>query len=416
MTSKLRQTGKRVAVVSVIFLMTPLSVFASTGFLDAELLGGQFMYRGSASSFGGIAKVTGGPAFSLSEKSSLFLTYDGNYNGFKSVSDLVGGDQLFQQSMDHTARVKYKYAVSDTWSLKPSIAYTKEFFRETKDETWGKGLYDFDRLTAGVDSEWKMELFQRPASLVASYHFFRTTYPNFRSLGSSLGQEIATNPGSRTLDTLAHQLGGGGSIQLSPAWTLSSSYDLTFRSFVDQKIINSDAQYGTNNRLDIVNGLGIGASFVPQREWTMPMLGTKLRGGMELGYHVEYLQSNQNHFDTDPSLNFFNEAFYDYLDNSISATFSAFFANKAQVSFGYNLDFRSYLKRHVQDANGQYLAPTLNQTTHILSLTASYPIAKGFSWKIAGHWQKSESNMAFERTYRYNYGAAQYFAGVGYSF
>jgi len=416
MKTKLRQIWKCLVVALVIFTTVPLRVSAVTGFLDAEVLGGQFMYRGSASSFGGLAHVTGGPAFTLSDKSSLFLTYDGSYNGFKNVSDIVGGDQLFQQSMDHTARAKYKYNMSESWSLKPSIAYTKEFFRETNDERWGKGLYDFNRLSAGLESEWKMDLFRHPSILRANYHFFLTNYPNFRSLGSSLGKEIATNPGSRTLDTRAHQVGAGASIRLSPSWALSSSYDFTFRSFVDQKIINSNAQYESKNRLDIVNGVELGASFVPQREWTLPKLGTKLRSGVDFGYRLEYLNSNQNHFDTDPALNFFEAGFYDYIDNSLSTTFSVASPKKVQVSLGYSLEFRSYLKRHIQDASGQYLGGKLYQTTHVFSLMASYPIAKGFSGRISGHWQKSESDMAFERTYRYNYDAAQYFAGIGYSF
>ena len=129
-----------IALVCLFGGIPPVLSAEVSGFMDAEVLGGQFFFQEAASSFGGIASLTFGPAWKVSDRSTLFGSYSGNYKGFKDVHDLVGGGQLFQESMDHRLTLKWSRQLSETWAIKPRISYTKEFFRENKDEKWGKGV------------------------------------------------------------------------------------------------------------------------------------------------------------------------------------------------------------------------------------------------------------------------------------
>ena len=390
-------------------------------FLDAELLGGQFFYREASSSFGGLARFDGGYAHEMSERWTAFANYQGGYKGFKDVNDLVGGGTLFQQSMDHRVSLKVERRIGERLTLKPRVAYSKEFFRETNDEKWGKGLYDFDRMGIGLVADYRLGGEERPALLSAGYNFFSTAYPNYKTLFSKFGAEVASvslggqsNPGSRTLDTLSHQFNVDLTKEFSGRWNAWSSYNFSLRSFPDQFIIDSQARYLSDKRLDQSHSLDAGVGYKPER--TFSLLRARIKTSSNLGYRFEWSASNQNHFDTDPAILTFVPNYYDYVENSLSPGVQALVSPlDLAISLGYNLSIRNYLDRRVQDSDGQYQGATLSQTNHMVSLGASLPIFKRLLFKTSFQWRLSRANTAYEKTYRYNYGSAQYFAGLAYS-
>ncbi|MEK7383600.1 MAG: hypothetical protein AAB262_10005, partial [Elusimicrobiota bacterium] len=67
------------------------------------------------------------------------------------------------------------------WSFKPRLGVKSGLFRETKDEDWGKGLYDFNRYEAGVGLERKTRWGQSiPWTWQLSYDFYYTNYIRFK--------------------------------------------------------------------------------------------------------------------------------------------------------------------------------------------------------------------------------------------
>lgn len=412
------------SAVSAALLVLSLAGRAQAGgaaFLDAELLGGQFFYRGASSSFGGLAQFNGGYAHEFSERSTAFATYQGDYKGFKDVNDLAGGGTLFQQSMDHRVSLKLERKIGERLSLKPRLSYSKEFFRETNDEQWGKGLYDYDRLGVGLVADWPLGRKERPASLSVGYNFFSTSYPNYKSLFSKFGAEVASvnlggqsNPGSRTLDTLSHQINVDLSAEFSESWNVWTSYNLALRFFRDQHIIDSEARYLSAGRFDQSHSIDAGVGWKPER--IFPMFRERIKTSWNLGYRFERSASNQNHFDTDPAIMTFVPNYYAYVENSLTPGVQAvFLPSNASVSLGYTFSLRNYLDRLVQDSDGQYQGEKLSQTNHLISLSASLPIMKRLSFKTSFQWRLSRANTAYEKTYRYNYGSAQYFAGLAFS-
>src|SRR4029077_8854269 len=149
--------------------------------IDAQLLGGQNYFNGADSSFGGVASLSAAPYMQFNDRWSLVPLYAGNYRGTKQVTDLVGGGTLLQDSQDHTFSAKVIRSFSNGLKLKAVGGYGIELLRETKDEDWGKGLYDNRRLFGGTEAEWSWD---KDRSVRLAYDNYSIRFPNYHSLES----------------------------------------------------------------------------------------------------------------------------------------------------------------------------------------------------------------------------------------
>ena len=121
---------------------------------NATLMGGQYIFRGDRSNLGLNAAVLAAPVLRKSEQWSFVPIYAGNYQGTKGVNDGVAAGTLFQQEMDHRVSMTAIDSLPGTnWKLKPSASYKREFLEETKDETWGHGLFDYEKIGLGAEAE-----------------------------------------------------------------------------------------------------------------------------------------------------------------------------------------------------------------------------------------------------------------------
>lgn len=400
---------KLLLVLALAFTPAASKAGEFSAFLDAEFLGGQFFYQNAASAFGGTAAMTFGPAWKISDRSTLFASYDGNYKGFKDIHDLVGGGQLFQESMDHRLSFKWARQLSDIWTIKPRLSYTKELFKETRDEKWTKGLYDYDRYGAGLAAERNGNIAGFPSRLSAGYNAFWTRYPNYKSLASLFGNELASvGPGSRTLDTISHDLTFESAFGISPRWDSWLGYTASFRTFTDQYLANSAGGYDSTLRNDFDHQINLGTGFRPN--WQL----AGFRPSLSLDYRLELFQSNQNHLDTNQ--NQFLQGYYDFLDHAVNISGEVASKGNSKATLSYSYSRRAYQERLAQDADGLYLSETLTQATHLVSLSLSRPIYRGLSLRASGHWKRVLANTTYEKAYRYTFSAMHYFVGVGFSF
>lgn len=382
---------------------------------NVDAMAGQYFFNNSAGSVNGFADANAQLLRSLSSDWGFYLDGRATYTGFKQVNELAGGGTLFQQSMDYSVGAKWVKRWDDGWSLKPRVGARTQLFRETKDERWGKGLYDYWRAEAGVvwehKTRWGDEI---PWTWQLSYDLYYTHYPHFQTLTAQFGTEQkAPSPGSRILDTVSNQFGWRNEFDLPGFVSASLLYSISFISFTDQKVVQSQGQFLSTNRADTYQSLTAAAS---KRFNDWQVLG-RVRPVASLGLTFSDLISNQNDFDADPSRLKFIGAYYDYWETRLQPGLTTTFL-KTQTVVRAAVDFaaRFYTGRLAQNSDGSYKGGKLRQYSEGVSLDVSQPVWRQLDVKLRAAWSNTSANTAFEQTYQYNYHDYNYFAGVGWRF
>lgn len=382
---------------------------------DLEAMAGQYFFNDHAGSVNGYGNADLQLLRSLTSSSGFYLDGHGTYTGFKQVNELAGGGTLFQQSMDYSAGAKWVQRFENGWSLKPRVGANFEFFRETKDEKWGHGLYDYRRYEAGAVLERKGRLgMSMPWNQQLSYDFYYTQYPHFRSLASQFGTEqAAPDPGARILDTYSNQVAYRSELDLPNFISAWLFYSVSVAKFTDQKVVDSDGAFPGNKRVDLYHSLNVGVS---KRFNDWAILG-RVRPVAGLSFTAANLRSNQNHVDAEPSRLKFIRGYYNYWETRVSPVLTTtFLAHKTVLRVGGELAARYYSTRLAQEADGRYKQDNLTQYTETGFLEASQPVWQNLELKFRGSWSNTSANTAFEQAFQYNYHAYNYFGGLGWRF
>ncbi len=387
---------------------------------NAAVLGGQYFYQGNNSNVGGNASVVAGSIVKADGRWSLLPTFAANYQGTKGVSDAVPAGSLFQQEMDHRASVTGIYSLEGTnWKLKPSASYKYEFLKQTRDEAWGHGLFDFEKIAMGFEAE---NVYREPFSYRLGLDLYRIRFPNYQSLESQAPLDPLGNPLNRagfnrnTLDTYNTQLSVAGAMPYpaqEPVLALQGGYSLLYQNYSDQNVIDSRDQIGSEGRADYLQSLGGSVSY-PR---AVRLFSTDCRLDSKLNANFAYEKSNQNYFDANTT-QFFSDA-YTYYSYGMGPSFSLAWGeakHPTAIAASFSYTRFQYVARQAQDANGIYTGSRLGQDLYQTGLSGVYPLAPGFSIKAQANLLWARSNNAFEQTYAYNYRTANYLLGFTYEY
>jgi hypothetical protein len=375
---------------------------------DVSVLGGKYYLDSDAASFNGRLDAFFSPVLKFSEQSQLIPVYSGNYSGTQDIQELAGGGVLTRQRQTHTVSAKYVYT-DEFDKYKPRLSYSSALIKETKDEKWGKGLFDYTTLAAGFEATQ-----ERPrGTFTESYDFYLVKYGNYSTLLSesqtvidtTTFNELSANAGKNTMDNANHRLG------FAYAWfpaigDLKAAYDFTYRRYGDQSLVGKPAAgqpyFKSDKRSDLA------------QNWHFTAARALKPVYLNFGARVGWLSSNQNSYDS--SRTKFIKDYYSYADVSLAPSMNVVFKDGAQ--FGFSLEWRKlfYLGRLKQDASGNYGSAKIDQTFWLTSLSARYPVYTNLFARAAYNYQVSSSNMRYEANYRYNYRASTYLAGVEWEF
>jgi hypothetical protein len=380
-----------------------------------DLFGGQYFFENQSGAVNGYGALDAQLAKSYSPGSGFYASLKSVYTGFKQVNELSGGGTLFQQSLDDSLGFKWIKRYEDGYSLKPRVGVKSELFRETKDEKWGQGLYDFWRYEGGLTLEHKTRWgLSTPWIWQLSWDAYYTRYTRFKSLASQYGQELAApDPGSRVLDSFTNQLSYDSEFDLPGFLKADLFASVSMINYPDQKVINSDGKYLASKRSDSYSALNFGVS---KRYNDLALLG-RVRPVLGVDLGVASLISNQNHLDTDPAHLKYVASFYDYSEARVapSAQFT-FIASGLVLRTTYEFAARGYSGRLAQNSDGTYMSKKLTQYSSSVSAEVSYPLAASLDAKLQGSWSSSSSNNRYEQVYRYNYNSSTYFGGLEWRF
>lgn len=400
---------RTILLIQTTFFLLSSPLFSEirwTPLAKLELLGGQFFFEGQQTSFSGNGNWLFAPGIKFTDKFSLLPTLTGKYRRVREVKELIGGGFLTREVLENTAIVKGIYAVDENWKIKLKGSFKNQLLVESKDEKLGKGLFDNNKLGFG----WEME---RTGSILKSLRFsfdpYAIRFIRYKSLagGSPFGEEIKS--GENTLDFNSYDATLGAEIKLSEKNSLSATWLASYGLFTDQKTVTTTGLFTETKRKDFY---GIASLGVKQKMPDWPPL--KLQSLVGLDFSFSFLSSNQNNYDAARTR--FNSGFYDYLEYRISPRIAGRFWGKLDWAIIYDFSRRNYRERAVQTSAGTYGTEKIYLNGHTLSYSLQYPLPYKLSVLAQGVFRTSNSNMQFERIYRYNYTAQHYFLGFSWEY
>lgn len=372
---------------------------------DVTVLGGQYFLEGNSAAFDGNVDAMVVPVVNFTPKTALLPIYQGSFRGTKDVEDLVGGGTLVQTRMDHSLTLKLVHQFTPNFSLKGKVGYKKEWLKETVDETFSNGLFNYDRLVTGVE----MERDKPETKIRVGYDFYTMRYPNYRSLGSDsrfTDVGLTATAGTDILDYNTHELFFEKRNKIGEKSSWVWGYDVAYKGFQDQKVVTASGGYSASNRFDMSHQLSSGVE-LQKDNVTFGLDGV-----------FQFYHSNQNSFDA--SRAFFNKRYYNFgevhLTPSVSLNIGKGSSGPLRTTFFWDFGFRRYTDRIAQDPDGEPTGAKLHQAFHALGFRVKYPLPHGLSLRTQANYKVYSSNMNYEKNYRYNYDAVTYFAGLGWEY
>lgn len=383
-----------------------------TPLYNVQVLGGQYFFRGERASLTGNAAASVTPGLKFNERWALLPSLSSSYQGTKQVVDLVGAGSLFQEQMDHRLAVKGVYQPSEDslWRLKPSAGLRYQLLKETKDEDWTKGLFDYQKLGVGMEAEY---VYRDPFTVRAGLDYYQVRFPNYRSLESEaasmgLARELA---GDHVLDN--------GNVAATvamdaPVWgdrvVVDGSLYLNYARFGEQRVVAATGDLIEPTREDLTTALSAGVKLPLEHR-------SDLRTVSSLSAGMTFNSSNQNSYDAQRT--HFTPQYYNYNEFRVSPGFRLLVGHpRAPVSLGVagHLWLRSYPHRVIQDSNGNYQTTALRSANWMSSVSLAYPMAPHFSLMFNVQHGRASSNQRFEQYYRYNYSVTNYLFGFTFEY
>lgn len=400
-------TRARLLLLAAALAAPPARALEWVPVFDMSALMGQTLIGGDASSWQGNASAQFTPAVKISDAWGLIPTYAATYQGTRSVADLGSGGQLFQDAMSHSLRLRSVHKRGDL-KLKPQLGYRWELMRETTDEGWGKGLFDYRKPSAGLDAEYA---FSDRVSGGAGVDWYQIRFPNFATLESSVkGQGLGREQASaRTLDN--NNLAWNGWLAFPsplPGTRARLAVSWTDRTFPEQNLVTAAGQLESRRRADTLKSVTLSLG----RGWR---LGEQAGVFAELQGSWSRLDSDQNHFDAGQSR--FNPNYYSFEERQIlpRATFTLG-RRKVEASLAYLNTRREFVSRPAQDARGSYTndAQVLEQDTFMFDLAV--PLKHGFKFLASSQIATARSNQRYEQFFKTNYTLQTHLLGFSYKY
>ncbi|MDX6769867.1 MAG: hypothetical protein SF051_10065 [Elusimicrobiota bacterium] len=400
--------------LAALLLSAPAAAVEWTPLYGVTALAGQHSFRGKTGSFSGLLDAVLAPAARLDDSWALLPSWRSTYEGVRSFDENLGAPVSAQERMSHRLGLRAVYgAPGSRWRLKPSASLKLELLKETRDERWGRGLFDRRVLTVGGEVEY---LLLEPASVRVAADFFDARYPNYTSLesqaaaafaGDGLARELA---GDRVLDRRGWQFLAAGTAPLGPRATLDLSAGTVLSRFGRQRVVVETGLLSGGARTDLLTTVAASARMPHSLNLDLRVLGA-------LDLSAAVLRSDQNGYDA--ARGRFIAQHYDFEELRVAPSAKILIGrprSPVAVSVGIALKRRRYPHRPPQDAAGAYGGGAVSQTEWTFDGGVDYPVAPRFSLVLRLSRASASSNTRFERFYRYSYEAFNALAGFRWEY
>ena len=352
------------------------------------------------------------PAIKLNSKQYLIPLYSGNYERMRQYITQEEGGRFYNTTQLHNLSTSLRTQHSDEFVSRLTGIATWSLVKETQDEEFGKGLYDYRDFGAALDLRQTLKINDTTQHVYAwGIEYFRRTYPNFKSL-ISLAAGTAPDTAEKDFDGIKLSFGVEEKLARGISWEFKPS--LLLKYFIDKKTIGDDGVLKSGKRRDQLVSSDLNGYWpFAEGRWVLSDDNT-----------MTYNHSNLDFYDSRGTLilsdDVFTKGYYSYFSYRTYPYLTYYHPigkdKKFALRGGYSFLLRHYPGRKAQESNGAYTDSKQRDIEHGLHVSSSYPISKEMSWVNYFDYTWARSNQKYEAFYRYTFNVFQVQTGISIEF
>lgn len=333
---------------------------------------------------------------------------------FKRVREFLPqeeGPRLYSTYLAHNFNLSLRKEFKEDWFIRVTALGTWNYVKETRDEDWGDGLYDYNDVGGSVTLRHKRRTSETVEDFTGGFEYFRREYPNFQSL-ISMVSPTPPETDEKDFDGFKFSLGYenntvyGGKFYLKPYFLL--------KLFSDKHLVREDGTLDLGNKRE-------DDQFNVDWGFRLP-LTERIFFSMDNNYTYNY--SNIGFYDSKNTLtladDFYVSHYYSYHSSSLFPSLEYVHPlaedMNVRVKMGYSVLYRYYTDRNAQDQNGNYKSVNEEDLEHTIYTSLNWPVTKNIDLVTRYSYTLVRSNQKFQQYYQYNYDTYQISMGVAITF
>jgi len=345
-----------------------------------------------------------------------------NYSSTAQPLNIDDDRFLFSQWLDAYLSAGFNYEFSDSWQARARYFYRKDFSQQTKDEVFGKGLYDYSDNGFYLENVNMLDIPDMETEMTIGFKYTEKKFPNYKTLLSSdevqALQGGVTDPNTYTKekDNLNYSFYIAQDVKLGESgWFVNLSYTYDYMPYNEQKVIDSDGSLTSERRIDRFSTINIAVPYYAQDN-----------SGFEIAYDLTIKTTNQNYYDqlgtTDALDDKFINNYYNYYEHTlgfrINYDFPGLIISNNSTKFGLSFDVNlvTYSTRFAKDSEGLYKTVLQKDNNYTLSMDFRQDITEWWNVYLSPSFTKYASNMDWEAFGIYNYTYLTISLGTGITF
>ena len=415
-----KKVTSAICFLVLFFLISPLcrisQAFDKNSFfyiVEAQILGGYSEISGKDGIGSVLADWLVSPALKLQKNLTWVTLYSGSYErGAQVVTQEEGGRET-QTTQDHSLSSFLKYDLTDRWFLKPIFFVDWVFVNETKDESFGDGLYDYRDLGGGLESVWTtFSSAEREDQARLGFQLFKREYPNYQSLLFLFDPNGSPEVDEKDFDGYRANLSFNR--RMKGSWSGGLEIISLYKDFTDKRTIDENGvRSATNTREDFVQYLNGHLSHPLTRELSFRLDGQFVANFSNLDFYATHQTLSLSDDD-------FVKDYFDYFAFTVrpSLSYSVKMSEDKTlvISGSYALNVLHYPGRPAQDAQGRYKEEDQEDLNHSFTVRSSVPLTKQVSWVTVLNYTLASSNQDFDAFYLYSYDRWSALTGVSFKY
>ncbi|MDH5542609.1 MAG: hypothetical protein OEY64_06560 [Nitrospinota bacterium] len=362
---------------------------------------------GGSSIMGGNASAVLAPTVQFGDNKFLIVLNNTSYQKRKQVYTEDEGPRLSSEYLTNTLTPTFKYSNSDKLDLSPGLFFTQSYSKETQDEIWFKGLYDYEESGYSFDIRYVVGTTDTSSSTMSlGYQKYDRVYPNFKSLFSIAGFGTLEEHEKDFAGT-SYSMTYAVNNSLGLSYTLNLNYLL--KEYVDKLVENEFGGRDPERQLDVSQTGSL-------------MLTYKASMNSSIGFRITVNDnlSNQNLVEGSFPDFIFHKNYFSYQSTTVSPDYSYIMqlSDKKRVTFrtAYNVTRTNFYARYSRNELGELTDQLQEDWAHSYSASARYTLNEHWSFSSMLDVSASRSNLKDELFFRSNYEIINISFGFSYHY